>query len=64
MSDPKPKNLSRKDSLYKVLNQYLDKKIQHDKDKIIEKYFAVDSQQNLLKKFTSKNASLIFPPKK
>jgi hypothetical protein len=64
MRNSKPENLSRKENLYKVLNQYLDKKIQHDKDKIIEKYFGVDSQENLLKDFTTKSARLIIPPKK
>ena len=49
--------------MYKVLNQYLDKKIQHDKDKIIEKYFCVDSQENLLKDFTTKSGRLIFRQK-
>jgi hypothetical protein len=57
-------NLNRKGNLYKILNNYLDKKIQNDKDKIIEKYFSVDSQENLLKDFTSKSGKLIIPPKK
>ena len=64
MSNPKAENLSRKENLYKILNKYLDKKIQHDKDKIIEKYFSVDSQENVLKDFTSKSGKLIIPPKK
>ncbi len=64
MSNPKAENLSRKENLYKILNKYLDKKIQHDKDKIIEKYFSVDSQENVLKDFTSKSEKLIIPPKK
>ncbi|MFT4578315.1 MAG: hypothetical protein ACI8PD_000190 [Nitrospinales bacterium] len=64
MSNLKPENLNRKENLYKVLNKYLDKKIQHDKDKIIEKYFGVDSQENLLKDFTTKSGRLIIPPKK
>ncbi len=64
MNNPKPENLNRKDNLYKILNKYLDKKIQNDKDKIIEKYFGVDSQENLLKDFTTKSKGLIFPPKK
>jgi len=64
MSNPKPENLNRKENLYKVLNKYLDKKIQHDKDKIIEKYFGVDSQENLLKDFTTQSGRLIIPPKK
>ena len=49
--------------MYKVLNQYLDKKIQHDKDKIIEKYICVNSQENLLKDFTTKSGRLIFRQK-
>ncbi len=64
MDNPKPENLNRKENLYKILNKYLDKKIQHDKDKIIEKYFGVDSQENLLKDFTTKSKRLIIPPKK
>ena len=64
MSNPKPENLSRKENLYKMLNKYLDKKIQNDKDKIIEKYLGVGSQENLLKDFTSKSGKLIIPPKK
>jgi hypothetical protein len=64
MSNPKSENLTRKENLYKILNKYLDKKIQHDKDKIIEKYFGVDSQENLLKDFTTKSGRLIIPPKK
>ena len=64
MNNPKTENLNRKENLYKILNKYLDKKIQHDKDKIIEKYFGVDSQENLLKDFTTKSGRLIIPPKK
>ena len=64
MSNPKTENLNRKENLYKILNKYLDKKIQHDKDKIIEKYFGVESQENVLKDFTTKNERLIIPPKK
>ena len=64
MSNPKSENLTRKENLYIILNKYLDKKIQHDKDKIIEKYFGVDSQENLLKDFTTKSGRLIIPPKK
>jgi len=64
MSNPKPENLNKKENLYKILNKYLDKKIQHDKDKIVEKYFGVDSQENLLKGFTTKSGRLIIPPKK
>ena len=64
MSNPKSENLTRKENLYKILNKYLDKKIQHDKDKIIEKYFGVESQENLLKDFTTKSERLIIPPKK
>ena len=64
MSNPKSENLTRKENLYKILNKYLDKKIQHDKDKIIEKYFGVESQENVLKDFTTKNERLIIPPKK
>ena len=64
MRNPKPENLNREENLYKVLNQYLDTKIQHDRDKIIEKYFGVDSQENLLKYFTTKGGRLIIPPKK
>lgn len=64
MSNPKPENLNKKADLYKILNKYLDKKIQHDKDKIIEKYFGVDSQENLLKGFTTKSKRWVIPPKK
>mgnify|MGYP003992992925 CR=1 FL=1 len=64
MSNPKTENLNKKENLYKILNKYLDKKIQHDKDKIIEKYFGVESQENVLKDFTTKNERLIIPPKK
>ena len=64
MSNPKSENLTRKENLYIILNKYLDKKIQHDKDKIIEKYFGVESQENLLKDFTTKSERLIIPPKK
>ena len=64
MNNPKTENLNRKENLYKILNKYLDKKIQNDKDKIIEKYFGVESQENLLKDFTTKSGRLIIPPKK
>jgi hypothetical protein len=64
MNNPKTENLNRKENLYKILNKYLDKKIQNDKDKIIEKYFGVDSQENVLKDFTTKSERLIIPPKK
>jgi hypothetical protein len=64
MDNPKTENLNRKENLYKVLNKYLDKKIQNDKDKMIEKYFGVDSQENLLKDFTAKSERLKIPPKK
>jgi len=53
MIDPKPERLDRKGNLYKILNEYLDRKIQKDKDKIVEKYFDVNSQENLLKSFTA-----------
>ena len=64
MNNPKTENLNRKENLYKILNKYLDKKIQNDKDKIIEKYFGVESQENLLKDFTTKSGRSIIPPKK
>lgn len=63
MNNPKTENLNRKENLYKILNKYLDKKIQNDKDKIIEKYFGVDSQENVLKDFTTKSGRLIFRQK-
>jgi hypothetical protein len=55
-------NLIKKEDLYKILNKYLDKNIQNDKDKTIEKYFGVDSQ-NLLKGFTTKSGRFIIPQK-
>jgi hypothetical protein len=63
MSDHKLGNLIKKQNLCKILNKYLVKKIQNDKDKIIEKYFGVDSQK-LLKDFTTKSRRFIIPPKK
>ena len=56
-------NLIKKENLYKLLNKYLDKNIQNDKNNMIEKYFGVDSQ-NLLKDFTTKSGRFIIPPKK
>lgn len=52
MIDPKPEKFDRKGNLYKILNEFLDRKIQKDKDKIVEKYFNINSQENLLKSFT------------
>lgn len=52
MVDPKSERSDTKGNLYKILNEYLDRKIQKDKDKIVEKYFDVNSQENLLKSFT------------
>lgn len=52
MVDPKSERSDKKGNLYKILNEYLDRKIQKDKDKIVEKYFDVNSQENLLKSFT------------
>lgn len=55
MVDPKSERSDKKGNLYKILNEYLDRKIQKDKDKIVEKYFDVNSQENLLKSFTVNN---------
>ncbi len=63
MTDPKPEKVGRKGNLYKILSEYLDRKIQRDKDKIVEKYFDVNSQENLLKSFTAKNVK-VGPPRK
>ena len=52
MVNPKSERSDTKGNLYKILNEYLDRKIQKDKDKIVEKYFDVNSQENLLKSFT------------
>ena len=52
MMDPKPEKMDKKGNLYKILNEYLDRKIQKDKDKIVEKYFDVKSHENHLKSFT------------
>jgi hypothetical protein len=61
--ESKPEKLNGRNNLYKILNEYLDRKIQRDKDKIVEKYFNINSQENLLKSFTV-NKPGIAPPKK
>ena len=63
MTDLTPKKLNKKGDLYKILKDYLDRKIQIDKDKIVEKYFDVNSQENLLKSFTA-NKIRIGPTRK
>ena len=63
MIDPRLENLIKKNNLYEILNKYLYKNIQNDIDKIIEKYFGVDSQ-NLLKDFTIKSRRIHNPAKK
>ncbi len=64
MINPKPGKLTGKESIYKVLNKFLDRKIQHDKGKIVEKYFDVNSQENLLKKFMTIKERIVSPGKK
>lgn len=63
MIDPKPEKLDKKANFYKVLNEYLDRKIQKEKDKIVEKYFDINSQENLFKGFTV-NRSKFTPSRK
>ena len=64
MMEPLPEKREKKSTLYKVLNDYLDKKIQKDKDKIVAKYFNINSRENLLKGFTSKQNKNFYPDKK
>ena len=49
----------KKVNFYKMLKDYLDRKIQKDKDDIVKKYFDVNSQENLMKKFTTNRAKTV-----
>ncbi|MZG52520.1 MAG: hypothetical protein F3743_10940 [Nitrospinae bacterium] len=49
----------KKVNFYKMLKDYLDRKIQKDKDDIVKKYFDVNSQENLMKKFTTSRAKTV-----
>ena len=49
----------KKVNFYKMLKDYLDRKIKKDKDDIVKKYFDVNSQENLMKKFTTSRAKTV-----
>ena len=49
----------KKVNFYKMLKDYLGRKIQKDKDDIVKKYFDVNSQENLMKKFTTSKAKTV-----
>ncbi|MBC8284135.1 MAG: hypothetical protein H8E32_09995 [Nitrospinae bacterium] len=64
MIDPGSEKSGEKKNIFKILNEYLDRKIQKDKDNIVEKYFDVNSQENLLKSFTTRNPKVVSSDKK